>query len=265
MNKALILVPHQLAMLHIRNLASGSSGNSTLVRSEETAILIDAGLSALQIRKRVEDSGLEIGDIDAILISHEHGDHIKGIDVLSRRYGLKVYANEGTWLGIREKLGKDIENAEILDYEMAFGDIRVESFPVPHDANDPVGFRIEHDGNNATVVTDMGHSTSYLLNALRDSAIIIIESNHDVEMLENGSYPYYLKQRILGPEGHLSNEDCGKVLKQSITDDTVAVMLAHLSEKNNTPELAKSTVMAHIGDDSRIMLTGREAGPEIRL
>ncbi len=248
-------------MLRIKNLASGSSGNSTLLRTEESAVLIDAGLSALQIRRRVEDSGLEIEDIDAILISHEHIDHIRGIKRLSERYGIKVYANEGTWRGIKE----NIENRGLLEYKMKFGDLRVESFPVPHDANDPVGFKIAHEGNKAVIVTDIGHPTSYLLDALRDSLVTIIESNHDMEMLKNGPYPYYLKQRILGPEGHLSNDDCGKVLAEVINEDTVAVMLAHLSEKNNTPELAKRTVKRHIGDDSRIMLTGREAGPEIRI
>ncbi len=248
-------------MLRIRNLASGSSGNSTLLWTDETAILVDAGLSALQIRRRVEASGLEIEDIEAILISHEHIDHIRGIERLSKRYGIRVYANEGTWLGIR----KDVENRGMLKDEMVFGDIRITGFPVPHDANDPVGFQVMHDGNKAVVVTDVGHPTKYLKNALEESSVIIIESNHDVDLLKNGPYPYYLKQRILGPEGHLSNEDCGKVLGEVINEDTVAVMLAHLSEHNNKPELAERTVKEYAGEGARIMLTGRGAAPEIRL
>jgi len=252
-------------MLHIRNLASGSSGNATLLWTEETAMLVDAGLSALQIRRRVEDSGFEIEDIEAVLISHEHIDHVRGIKRLSKRHGLKIYANEGTWKGINDELKNEVDKRELLRDEMIFGDIKVGSFPVPHDANDPVGFQIKHNGSKAVIVTDMGHPTRYLLNALREASVIIIESNYDVDMLKNGPYPYYLKQRILGPEGHLSNDDCGKTLAQTVTEDTVAIMLAHISEKNNTPELAKGTVQTHLEDGSKIILTGREPGPEISI
>lgn len=248
-------------MLRIRNLASSSSGNSTLVSSDESTILLDAGLSALQIRKRVEDSGLEIEDIDGILISHEHIDHIRGIRLLSKRYGIKVYANEGTWLGIKD----EVENKGILEEEMEFGDIRVRNFPVPHDANDPVGFQIEHEGSTAVIATDIGHVTGYLLNAIRNAEVIIIESNHDVGMLKNGPYPYYLKQRILGPEGHLSNDDCGRALAEALGDDAHTVMLAHISEKNNTPELAMNTVKRYVSEDVKIMLAGKEPASEIRL
>ncbi len=253
-------------MLHIRNLASGSSGNSTLVWTENARILVDAGLSALQIRRRVESTGFEIGDIDAILISHEHGDHIKGIEILSRRYGIPVYANEGTWLGIGESrhIKKGVENKALLRDEMSFGDMRVETFPVPHDANDPVGFAISNDGDRIVIVTDIGHTTEYLIRSIKGSSAIVIESNHDVEMLKNGPYPDYLKRRILGPEGHLSNEDCGRALSMSLNDDAT-VMLAHLSENNNTPELAESTVKRYIGEDRELILTSKEPSRIIEL
>jgi phosphoribosyl 1,2-cyclic phosphodiesterase len=254
-------------MLHVRNLASGSSGNSTLIWTENARILVDAGLSALQIRRRVEDTGFEMGDIDAIIISHEHGDHIKGIEVLSRRYGITVYANEGTWLGINDSkhIKKGVENRGILRDEMQFGDLKVESFPVPHDAIDPVGFIVKHNGDEAVLVTDIGHPTSYLTKAMKRASLIVVESNHDVEMVKNGPYPYYLKQRILGPEGHLSNEDCGKAIFEAMNEDLGAVMLAHISENNNTPELAERTVREYIGEEMNIVLTGREPGPIMDL
>ena len=248
-------------MLHIRNLASGSSGNSTLLWTDESALLIDAGISALQVRRRVEDSGLEMGDIDAILISHEHIDHIRGVRILSKRYGIPVYANEGTWRGIHQ----DVENRAILEDEMRFGDIRIGTFPVPHDAIDPVGFEVMHDGNKFVAVTDIGRITTYLLKALKESSVILIEANHDVEMLINGPYPEYLKRRILGPEGHLSNEDCGKALHEAVNEDTHTVMLAHLSEKNNTPDLAERTVRAHLPENIDLRLTGKEPAGEIRI
>ncbi len=253
-------------MLHMRNLASGSSGNSTIFWTDSSVILVDAGLTALQIRRRVEDTGFDIEEIDAILISHEHTDHIRGIEILSRRYGIKIYANEGTWKGIEKSksVKKGVENRALLKDDMLFGDIRVESFPVPHDATDPVGFRISSGSESAVIVTDIGHPTSYLSRIIRKSSVIVIESNHDIEMLLNGPYPYYLKQRILGPEGHLSNEDCGRALEDSIDGDKT-VVLAHISEHNNTPELAEKTVRSHIGDGAELILTGRDPGPVLEM
>ncbi len=243
----------------MRNLSSGSKGNSTLVWTDDNAILLDAGISALQVRRRVADSGIEIEDVDAILISHEHIDHIRGIDVLSRRYGKKVYATSRTW----ENMKIVPDERGILRREMRFGDIVIRTFPVPHDAVDPVGFEIYHEDSKVVAVTDIGHAPPYLLETMKDASLVLIESNHDVDMLQNGPYPYYLKQRILSEEGHLSNEDCGKALASSLNRDAVAVMLAHLSEENNTPELARRTAEENV--DVPVIVTGLEPTDIIEL
>ena len=246
-------------MLRVRNLSSGSKGNATLVWTDETAILIDAGISALQIRRRVADSGLEIEDVDAILVSHEHIDHVRGTKTLSGRYGKTVYATKDTWGS-----GKiDAENRGVLKSELVFGDISVRTFPVPHDAADPVGFEIFHEDRKLVAVTDIGHVPPYLKETISDADVVIIESNHDVDMLMNGPYPYYLKQRILGADGHLSNDDCADALRESLNPDAVAVMLAHLSEENNRPELAKKA--AEESTDVPVIVTGLEPTRTIEL
>lgn len=253
------------SMLHVRNIASGSSGNSTLIWTENTRILVDAGVSALQIKRKVEKSGFEIEDIDAIIISHEHVDHIRGVERLSNRYGIKVYANDGTWLGINESkyVKKGVDNRGILRENMLIGDIRIESFPVSHDAIDPVGFKINNDGDSITMVTDVGHVTGYLLRKMEDSSLIMLEANHDVEMLRKGPYPYFLKERIMGPTGHLSNDECGYSLSKISGEDLQAVILAHISEKNNTPELAEKTVKKYVRGGVKILTAGKEIGPEV--
>jgi len=240
-------------VLRVRNLSSGSKGNVTLVWTEENAILIDAGISGLQVRRRIEDSGLEIDDIDAILVSHEHIDHVRGVEILSRRYGKRIYATEDTW-----NSGKfHAENRGTLGRELSFGDITVRTFPVPHDAADPVGFEIMHRDLKVVAVTDIGHVPPYLLKTMKDASLVIIESNHDVDMLKaNPKYPPYLKNRILGRDGHLSNEDCAEALASSLNRNAVAVMLAHLSEENNSPELAQSVTANRT--DVPVIVTGLE-------
>jgi len=247
-------------VLRVRNLSSGSKGNATLIWTENNAILIDAGISALQVRRRVEDSGLKIEDIDAILISHEHIDHVRGIEVLSRRYGRTVYATRSTWNNMRTLP----ENRGILEIEMNFGDIAVRTFPVPHDAVDPVGFEVMHGNRKVVAVTDIGYAPPYLLETMSDADLVIIESNHDVEMLKaNPKYPPYLKNRILGTDGHLSNEDCASALESSLNRDAIAVMLAHLSEENNRPELARSVAESKI--DAKVIVTGLEPTEIVEL
>ncbi len=247
-------------MLRVRNLSSGSKGNATLVWTEESAILIDAGISGLQVRRRIDDSGLSIEDIDAILVSHEHIDHVRGTEILSRKYGKKVYATRETW-----NSGKFLaENRGILKREMSFGDITVKTFPVPHDAADPVGFEIFHGDAKVIAVTDIGYAPPYLLETMKDASLVIIESNHDVEMLKaNPKYPPYLKNRILGRDGHLSNDDCAKALSAALNRDAVAVMLAHLSEENNRPELARSVAESSV--DVPVMVTGLDPTDPVEL
>jgi phosphoribosyl 1,2-cyclic phosphodiesterase len=208
----------------------------------------------------VEASGLEMDDIDAILISHEHIDHVRGIEVLSRRYGKMVYATEDTW----ENMKKFPEHRGMLRREMSFGDITVRTFPVPHDAVDPVGFEVMHRDVKLVAVTDIGHAPPYLLQTMSDADVVIIESNHDVEMLKaNPKYPPYLKSRILGRDGHLSNEDCASALESSLNPDAVAVMLAHLSEENNRPELARS--VAETSTNAPVIVTGLEPTEIVEL
>lgn len=232
-------------MIKFCSLYSGSSGNSIFISSGRTKLLIDSGLSGKKIIEALCAIGENPTEICAILISHEHSDHTKGAGVLSRKFDIPIYANEKTWCEMERALGPvNAKNKMYFNTGCGFeiGDIFVNAFPIPHDAIEPVGFNFFVDNKKITTATDIGHMNRQLLNHLEESDLLLIESNHDVEMLKMGKYPWYLKKRIMGDNGHLSNEMAGKVVAYLAENGTKRFVLGHLSRENNFPQLAYQTV-----------------------
>lgn len=235
-------------------LASGSSGNSIYIEGKGTKILIDAGLSGKEIDRRLQEIGVSGEQLDAILVTHEHIDHIKGVGILSRRYDLPIYANDLTWQGAVDKLGKIKDcNFKIFKEGFMLGNLEIESFSIPHDANDPVGYLIRMGDNRVGIATDMGCIPPAVEKLLQGTDLLIIESNHDLEMLWHGSYPWPLKKRINGEHGHLSNDDAADLLPRLINSNYPRILLAHLSQDNNIPELAYITVKNNLEDHGFII------------
>ncbi len=230
-------------MLEFCVLGSGSSGNATIVRDKETTLLFDAGFSGKEIINRMKKAGLDPKEITAVIVSHEHGDHVKGVGVMSRRYGLPVYATPITHDNHFLR-GQRLENEERISPTKAFkiDDFKITPFEVPHDASQTVGFRIENGGKCMAIATDMGHAPAKVQNKLKNCDALVLESNHDIQMLKDGPYPAFLKKRILSEKGHLPNVETGEVLAKVISARTKHVTLAHLSQENNSPEVALGTV-----------------------
>lgn len=233
--------------MKVCTLASGSSGNAVYIASEDTNLLVDAGLSGRAVVSRLEAIGVTGDDLDAILVTHEHNDHIKGVGVLSRRFDLPVYATEATWEAMPAGIGEIREGnrcyltaGEGLD----IGSQKVEVFSTSHDAADSVGFTFSGRRHKVGLATDTGCLNNHIRQRLSDSDLLIFEANHDLQLLKNGSYPWPLKQRILSDRGHLSNAAAGHCLAALVSGQTRAVVLAHLSKENNCPDLAYSTVAA---------------------
>lgn len=249
-------------MVRFCSLFSGSSGNCIFVSDEKTKILIDVGLSGVRIVEALNSVGENPSEISAILITHEHSDHTKGVGILSRKFNIPIYANNGTWEGMRRDLGKiKAENVKLFETEKDFmiGDIGIRPFEIPHDAAEPVGYSFHIKGKKVTSATDIGHMNKTLLGELMGSDILLLESNHDVEMLKVGPYPYYLKQRILSNHGHLCNEMAGKVVSYLAEQGTRRFVLGHLSKENNFPELAYQTSL------NALIEKGIEVGREVSL
>ncbi|MBB6716391.1 MBL fold metallo-hydrolase [Clostridium gasigenes] len=236
------------------SLYSGSSGNSIFIASEKAKILIDAGLPGKKIDEALRSIEQKSDSIDGIFITHEHSDHIKGVGVLSRKYDIPIYANANTWSAMEANIGKIKEhNIKIMDRRstLQIKDLEIKSFNIPHDAVAAVGYTVHSNGKQASVTTDFGVYTEEIRDNIKDSQVLLLESNHDVNMLKYGPYPYNLKRRILSEVGHLSNEDCGKVivdiLKYGIGK---RVLLGHLSGTNNNPDLAYQTVLSVLQENS---------------
>lgn len=226
-------------------LFSGSSGNSIFLGEDNTNILVDVGMPGKAIDRELSEIGIEPKTIDAIFITHEHSDHIKGVGVFSRKYNVPIYAPELTWQAMDGKLGKiKEENIKVLGEKYTeIKGLTVESFPIPHDAICPRGYKVHGKTKKSCIATDLGHFSQEVKEALKDSDIILLESNHDIEMVKFGPYPYPLKQRILSSKGHLSNEDCGKAIVDIYDDEFKTIYLGHLSKTNNYPDLAYQTVI----------------------
>jgi len=226
--------------MEIAFLGSSSSGNSTLICSDESKILIDAGLSAREMERRLELLGHSPDDIDAIILSHEHSDHCKGAGIFSRRHGIKVMANLPTFA--MAPIG-DVEFAEFMTLEeFNLNDLKIRSYPVPHNAAEPVCFSISDAKHSIGFATDLGKVTQLVGSVMSDKDFLIIEANHDEEMLRKGSYPDFLKRSIASSNGHLSNRATASAVSNLVTERTQGVALVHLSDENNTPEKAEHEV-----------------------
>lgn len=234
-------------------LYSGSSGNSILIGSNSTKILVDAGVSGKSIIAGLENIHQLPQDIKGIFITHEHIDHIKGAGIFSRRFDVPIYANAETWCAMEAKIGKIKEhNIKVIDKsEVNIGDLTVRGYTISHDAAKPMGYNIYCQSKKITIATDLGYVSEEVKVAIKDSDILLMESNHDVEMLKVGSYPYCLKQRVLSNMGHLSNDSCGEALVDYLKTNfkKKKVFLGHLSRNNNFPELAYKTVEGILRDN----------------
>jgi len=227
-------------------LYSGSSGNSIFVSSTNTKILVDAGMPGKSIDSALKEIGESGSELDGIFVTHEHSDHIKGIGILSRKYNIPIYANELTWKAMIGSIGKvKEENIMVMNKShVSIKDMEITSFVIPHDAAAPRGYVILAEGKKACVVTDLGYFTDEVKAAIMDGDIILLEANHDVEMLRMGPYPYPLKRRILSDIGHLSNEACGNAIVSMRNGRQKKFILGHLSQTNNQPDLAYQTVLS---------------------
>jgi phosphoribosyl 1,2-cyclic phosphodiesterase len=250
------------------SLFSGSSGNSTYIGTDKTHILVDAGVPMKNIVGGLKELDVDGRELKGILITHEHSDHIKGVGAISRKFDVPIYANEETWQAMESKLGRiDHRNKRIFSNNMDFyiEDINIQPYQIPHDAADPVGFSLFYKNKKISITTDLGHTNNKIIKAVMDSDLVILEANHDAEMLKAGPYPMYLKKRILGRKGHLSNEDTGLALLEMIKGKVTHVLLAHLSKENNYPQLAYQTVVdilesngVQVGKDIQVDLTYRD-------
>ena len=223
-------------------IASGSSGNCIYLGTEDTHVLFDAGISRKRIEEGLNTAGLSLKDIDAIFVTHEHIDHTKGLGVISRKDGIPIYSTSGTIEGIEQisSLGNipdGIFNKINADEDISIGDVTVHPFRISHDANEPVAYTFTQkcaDGiKKASVVTDLGYFDDYVVDNLTESDIMLVEANHDINMLQVGPYPFYLKKRILGNKGHLSNETSGQLVNSMLHDKLKKIYLGHLSKVTN--------------------------------
>ena len=223
--------------MKIKVLASGSKGNCSLIETNSTRFLIDIGITYQRLKKELEKMNLTIEDIDALLLTHAHNDHTSGLKVLLKHTSFKIYTNDDMQKELNTPI--DIERIETYSEEFSLNNTKITVFKTSHDAKGSVGFVIEDNNNSLVYITDTGYINKRKFNLLTNKDIYYIESNHDEKMLMDGPYPYYLKQRIISDEGHLSNTKTANYLKEFIGPNTKYIILAHLSEHNNKESLAK--------------------------
>lgn len=258
------------------SITSGSSGNCIYVGSTNTHLMIDSGISGKRIENGLNQLGLKTSDMNGILVTHEHSDHIGGLGVVARRYAIPIYATKGTIKEIKKSKSVGSIPDELFqeineDEEFSINDLTIHPFSVSHDASQPVAYRISRGEKSIAIATDLGKYDDYIIDNLKDLDVLLLEANHDINMLQVGSYPYYLKQRILGDKGHLSNELSGRLLGKLISDKLKAVVLGHLSKENNYEELAYETVRLEISmgdtnykpDDFYITVAKRDSISEL--
>lgn len=234
------------------SLFSGSSGNALYVESERARVLIDAGLAGRTVTDALCRIGVDACTLDGILISHEHIDHVRGAGILARRLGVPVYANEGTFRAMPAGINIPVELMRTFETEREFyiGDMEVLTVPTPHDAEESVCFAFTSNESRVVTMTDAGYVTDAMLALAKQAGLVLLESNHDVDMLKAGPYPYPLKRRILGDHGHLSNDAAGALLVKLYSSGVRRSLLGHLSKENNMPSLALKTVETALGDAS---------------
>ena len=237
--------------MRLCSIASGSSGNCIYVGSDTTHLLMDVGISRKRTVQSLEKIGLSLRDIDGIFITHEHSDHIQGLPMIAKQSEMPIYATRGTIDAIlRNPKCAQIDPERFIpvraDEKVTVRDLQINPMRISHDAAEPVGYRILYGHKKACICTDLGCYTAYTAECLKDSDVLLIEANHDVNMLQVGPYPYPLKQRILGKFGHLSNLSSGELLSGILNNHMKAIFLGHLSQENNLPELAFETVRLEI-------------------
>ena len=233
-------------MLEFCSLYSGSSGNSLLVKTENTNILIDAGVSSKKIETALNSINIDPSSLDGILITHEHTDHVQGLGTFAKKYDLPVFVNQKTLDAMpkqKEKISEKNINLIKIEEKFEIKDLKIKPFAIPHDAVNPCGFNIFKDNRKISIATDIGHMSNGIIKNLEDSLFILLEANYDPEVLMCSKYPYQLKTRIAGPTGHLSNEMAGKTISYLLKSGLKNAMLGHLSKESNFPELAYKTVI----------------------
>ena len=236
-------------MFNFCSLYSGSSGNSLFVESENTKLLVDAGVSSKKIEEALANLEIDPTSIDGILITHEHSDHVQGLGTFAKKFNLPVFVNEKTLDAMpkqKEKISEKNIKLFNINEKFEIGDLKVKPFSIPHDAANPCGFNIFKDDKKISIATDIGHMTNGILKNLEDGIFIMLESNYDPEVLKYSKYPYQLKTRIAGPDGHLSNELAGKTISYLLNSGLKQAVLGHLSKQSNFPELAYKTVIDEI-------------------
>lgn len=265
--------------MRLCSIASGSSGNCIYVGSEATHLLVDVGISGKRTEQGLNSIGVTARDLDGIFITHEHADHISGLGVIARKYGIPIYATSGTIEAIMTSSGVGKIDASLFhevkaDEKLIIKDLTVNPMRISHDAAQPVAYRISYGNKKVGICTDLGVYNDYTVECLKGMDALLLEANHDVNMLQVGPYPYYLKQRILGDRGHLSNENSGRLLSRILHDGMENIILGHLSKENNLPELAYEAVRMEItmGDnpyhasDFRIQVANRsEPSPVVNI
>lgn len=241
-------------MLRFKSLGSGSSGNATLVESQSgihsTHLLIDCGLGLRDLDERLSRAGIQAEDIDAIFITHEHGDHIGCAHSFLKRYQIPFWMSQGTWLAIADASWQEHQHLLRIAKDgipIEINALQAFPFTVPHDAREPLQLCCSDGDRRLGVVTDLGHVSAHVVNALKDCHSLLLEANHDPEMLERSAYPSFLKKRVAGPWGHLANEAAADLLTRIHHDRLQHVMAAHLSERNNTPTLARTSLSKALG------------------
>ena len=244
------------------SIASGSKGNCHLVQKKDSCILIDAGLSGKATIDAINMHDIDTSKLKAIFITHEHSDHIKGAGIISRKFDIPIYATELTWDAMSNKIGniKD-EHIKIIenDDKVCIGDLEISSIPIKHDAADPVAYNVTDGKRVLSILTDLGIVTKKVFEFIKKSNAIVLESNHDINMLEAGPYSYELKRRIKSNFGHLSNDSAGDVGVHLVKNGVTNIMLAHLSEQNNMPILAYQSVLSILSEQ------GIKVGADVEL
>lgn len=262
--------------MELCSIASGSSGNCIMVGADNCHLIIDAGISGKRIEQGLNSLGHKTSEMQGVLVTHEHIDHISGLGVIARRYGLPIYTTEGTKQAILStkavgKIDESLFHVITPDQEFTVGELEIEPVRISHDAADPVAYIVKKDGRSAGVITDLGKYDDYIIDKMQGLDVLLLEANHDVNMLQMGPYPYPLKQRILGDRGHLSNELSGQLLGKILHDKFQEVVLGHLSKENNYAELAYETVRLEVtmgdnpykGNDFPIHVANRDCVSEL--
>lgn len=249
-------------MIEFASLFSGSSGNALYIEYKDTKLLIDAGVSGIRIEKALASLSKDASLLDGILVTHEHSDHCQAIGILHRRFNIPIYINKSTWKKIEHKVG-NVNEAYINFFhsneEFTINDFLIHPFTIPHDASDPVGFSFFAENKKITTATDIGHMNKQLLENLEKSDLLLLECNHDITMLENGSYPYPLKKRIKSDYGHLCNDHTSETILKLVKSGQKRFLLGHLSRENNYPDLAFKTVA------NCLINNGYDVGKDIEL